>query len=126
MNSVKLDGLGIIVIDVVGDQTVESVEHMGHEINALITEQRKIGKSSLILDNLLQIGVVGPDARKKVVALAKELDFDRAVMVGKGGLMRFGTNLMLRATGRSHNVRYYDNEQEARSWLKAFGHRDAS
>lgn len=117
MNSVTLDSQGIIVIQVVGDQDEQSVEQMGHEINALITEQRKIGKPCLILDDLLQMGAVGPKARKKVVALAKELDYDRAVMVGKGGLMRFGTNLMLRATGRSSRVKYMENSAEARRWL---------
>ncbi|HSW98662.1 MAG TPA: STAS/SEC14 domain-containing protein [Candidatus Saccharimonadales bacterium] len=119
-NHVYLDDGGIIVIDTHGPQDEASIESMGHEIEALITEQRKLGKPALILDSLLDLGPVGPDGRKLVVQLAKTLDYDRAVMVGKGGLMRFGTNLMLRATGRSHNVRYYDNEQEARSWLKAY------
>jgi hypothetical protein len=90
---------------------------MGQEINTLVTEQRKLGRPCLILDDLQQIGAVGPEARKKVVDLARDLDYDRAVMIGKGGLMRFGTNLMLRATGRSSRVKYMENEVEARRWL---------
>ena len=106
------------MIEVVGDQTVETVEQMGHKIEGLITDRRTLGKPCLILDNLLSMGVVGSDARKKVVDLARGLDYDRAAMVGRAGIMmRLGTNLMLRATGRSYHARYFENEQEARSWL---------
>jgi len=116
-NKVYLDKDNIINIEVVGDQTVESVTEMGRQIEGLITEQRKVGKPSLILDNLLAMGDVGPEARQLVVDLAKRLDYDRTAMVGKGGLMKFGTNLMLRATGRSYRAKYFENLAEARSWL---------
>lgn len=116
-NSVYLDQDGIIVIDTHGDQDEESVEQMGHDVENLITEQRKLGRPALIIDNLMDLGNVGPDARKLVVQLAGRLDYDRAVMIGKGGLMRFGTNLMLRATGKSYKIRFMENETEARKWL---------
>ena len=119
-NHVYLDDSEIIVIDTHGPQDETSIEAMGHDIEMLITERRALGKPVLILDSLLDLGPVGPDGRKLVVQLAKTLDYDRAVMVGKGGLMRFGANLMLRATGRSHNVRYFDNAQQARAWLLAY------
>ncbi|HEX7963283.1 MAG TPA: hypothetical protein VF466_01695 [Candidatus Saccharimonadales bacterium] len=116
-NKVYLDQDGIIVIDTHGDQDEESVEQMGHDVENLITEQRKLGRPALIIDNLMDLGNVGPDARKLVVQLAGRLDYDRAVMIGKGGLMRFGTNLMLRATGKSYKIRFMENETEARKWL---------
>ncbi|HSX35176.1 MAG TPA: STAS/SEC14 domain-containing protein [Candidatus Saccharimonadales bacterium] len=116
-NKVYLDSAGIINIDVIGDQTVESVEQMGKHIEGLITEQRRLGKPSLVLDNLLQMGNVGAEARQMVVDLAKRMDYDRAAMVGKGGLMKFGTNLMLRATGRSYRTKYFEDIAEAKHWL---------
>jgi hypothetical protein len=116
-NKVYLDSGGIINIEVIGDQTPDSVMQMGVRIEGLITEQRKIGKASLILDNLLAVGNVGPEARQMVVDLAKRLDYDRAAMVGKGGIMKFGTNLMLRATGRSYRAKYFESVEEARRWL---------
>jgi hypothetical protein len=118
-NKVYLDSDDIINIEVVGDQTTESVTQMGRQVEGLIREQRTLGKPSLILDNLLTIGNVGPEPRQQVVDLAKRLDYDRAAMVGKGGLMKFGTNLMLRATGRSYRAKYFENLAEARRWLLA-------
>lgn len=118
-NKVYVDSDNIITIEVVGDQTTESVTQMGRHVEGLITEQRKLGKPSLILDNLLGAGTVGAEARQQVVDLAKRLDYDRAAMVGKGGIMKFGTNLMLRATGRSYRAKYFENEAEARRWLLA-------
>ncbi|HKU18434.1 MAG TPA: STAS/SEC14 domain-containing protein [Candidatus Saccharimonadales bacterium] len=116
-NKVYLNDKGIIVIEVMSDQDESSVEQMGYKINTLITEQRRLGKPSLLLDNVLSIGAVGPEARKLVVQLAKTLDYDRAALVGKGGLMRFGTTLMLRATGRSNKVRYFEDINQAQNWL---------
>lgn len=116
-NKVYLDGEGIITIEVIGDQDVASVGAMGKEIESLLAQQRAAGKPCLILDNLLQIGVVGPDARKLVVALGKSLAYDRLAMLGKGGLMRFGANLMLHATGRTDKMRYFDDPIEAHNWL---------
>lgn len=116
-NKVYLDPEEIIVIEVIGDQDVASVDAMGAQVAALLTERRTAGKPCLVLDNLLRMGAVGPEARSRVVELAKEFDYDKAAMVGKGGLMRFGTNLMLRASGRAGRVHYFDDEQQARQWL---------
>jgi len=46
------------------------------------------------------------------------LDFDRAVMVGSSSLlMRYGTNLMLKAIGRG-NTRYFSDLAAAKRWLQ--------
>jgi stage II sporulation SpoAA-like protein len=118
-NKMYVDDEGIIVIEVVGDQDEASVEQMGLKINELITEQRSLGKPVLLLDNILQIGTVQAEARKLVVQLGKELDYDRGALLGQGGLMRFGSSLMLRATGQARKLRYFDDEAEARAWLRA-------
>jgi hypothetical protein len=116
-NKVYLNSDQIIEIEVIGDQNIESIEVMGRQIDTLITQMKAVGKPCLLLDNLLQIGKVGPEARTKVVELTKVLDYDRAAMLGKGGLMRFGANLMLRASGKSYHIRYFDNRDEAIRWL---------
>src|SRR5436309_3283060 len=99
-NHIFLNDEGIIEIVTEGAQTVDSIEHMGRTVNGLITAQRAAGKPAFILDNLLQLGPVDIEGRKLVVELSKRLDYDRAAMLGKGGIMRLGTNLMLRAVGK--------------------------
>lgn len=117
-NRVFLTNDNIIQIDVVGNQNRASVELMGRQISTLITQLRATGKTCLILDNLLEMGTVDQEARRLVVELGKRLDYDRAVMVGKGGMMRFGTNLMLRATGRGDKIRFFEDYEEAVKWLQ--------
>jgi UDP-N-acetylmuramyl pentapeptide synthase len=84
----------------------------------LASEQRKVGKRPLILDNLLHMGTVPPEARKRVVELAKSMEYDRLAMVGKGTVLRLGTNLMLQATGKGSRVKYFENYDKAVLWLK--------
>jgi len=107
----------IIEIQVVGDQNAASVELMGRETSVLLTQLRARGKPCLVLDDLQHMGEVNAEGRKLVVELAKRLDFDRLAMVGKGGLLRIGTNLMLRATGRASKMHFFDNRDAAINWL---------
>jgi hypothetical protein len=117
-NRVFLTENGILEIVTVGPQNAASVEHMGRELEALITSQRAVGKPALVLDNLLELGPVDTEGRKLVVELGKRLDYDRLAMLGKGGMMRLGTNLMLRAIGKSYKLRYFDDRGKAVAWLK--------
>jgi len=103
---------------VVGAQNATSIETMGREADALVTQMKAVGKPCLILDNLLQIGPVDAQGRKLVVDLAKRIDYDRAAMLGKGGVMRLGANLMLRAVGQAYRTRYFDDRDQAIKWLK--------
>lgn len=118
-NRVFLDQDNIIEIEVVGDQNAASVELMGRQTDTLITQLKALGKPALVLDNLQQMGNVNTEARKLVVELAKRMDFDRLAMLGRsGGIMSMGTNLMLRATGRSYKMRYFSDRATAISWLQ--------
>jgi UDP-N-acetylmuramyl pentapeptide synthase len=117
VNKVYLDENGIIEIEVVGDQTAASVHAMGEEIQALILKLEQASKPVLLLDNLKRMGDTTPEARSEVGRLAKTLRFDRGAMVGDGSvMMRSGTNLMLRAIGRS-NLRYFASRDAALMWL---------
>lgn len=117
-NRVFLNNDNIIEIEVVGDQNAASVELMGRQVDTFITQLKAVGKPCLVLDNLLQIGKVDAQARRLVVELGKRLDFDRAAMVGEGHLMSFGTNLMLRATGKGYKLKFFTDRDEAVRWLQ--------
>ena len=66
-NRVFITDNDLVEIIVNGDQTFASVQVMGDEALRLSLKQRKAGKRALILDNLLQMGAVPPEARKLVV-----------------------------------------------------------
>jgi hypothetical protein len=110
---------GIIEILVIGDQTVESVQLLGHEAFKLGQQRLKAKKPVLLLDNVSRIGQVPPEARKVVVDLIKANDYDRLAMYGQGPVIKLGANLLLQATGRGKRVRYFDDYDAATAWLLA-------
>lgn len=116
-NRVFLRDDGIVEIHVVGVQNAASVELMGREVSTLLSYLRAKKKPCLVLDDLLDIGPVDQGGRNKVVELGKRLDFDKAAMVGKGALLRMGANLMLHATGRADKMKFFENRDDALSWL---------
>ena len=117
VNKVYIDNDGFLQVWVIGDQTEESVREMGEKLSAFAARLRQERKPVLVLDNLLKMGNTTSEARRQVGHIAKVLDFDRAAMVGENSLiMRYSTNLMLRAIGRS-NLCYFGNIDSARKWL---------
>lgn len=118
-NQVFLNPDSIIEVRVVGDQNTGSVELMGRDINILIMQLKAAGKPVLILDNLLEMGNVDGPGRKLVVSLGKHLQYDKLAMVGKGGILRIGTNLMFRAMGRGDKIRLFTDQEAAVQWLQA-------
>jgi hypothetical protein len=117
VNRVFLSSAGIIEIEVVGDQTRATVAEMGEKATYYLEQLQKSGKPIYIIDNLQRMGQTTPDARAEVARLARQLQFDACAMIGDGSvMMRYGTNLMLRAIGR-RNVRYFSRREPADKWL---------
>ncbi len=120
VNKVYIDPDGLLQIWVVGDQTAESVREMGEKLGFYTHKLREEHKAVLVLDNLMRMGKTTSEARQEVARIARTLDFDRGAMVGDGSaLMRYGTNLMLRAIGRG-NLRYFNHLESAQKWLTQF------
>ena len=116
-NRVFINDQGIIEIRVRGDQTVESVQIMGDQTIALAEQQRAAGKRALLLDNLLGMGSVPAEARKRVVDLVKSNDYDKLAMLGSDPLLKLGANLLIQATGKASRAKYFDNRETCDAWL---------
>jgi hypothetical protein len=116
-NKVFINALGLLEINVRGDQTRESVQAMGQSIQELINQLQATNRPVLLLDDLKKMGETDSAARSEVARLAKTLDFDRCAMLGDSNPMtRYGTNLMLRAIGKS-NVKFFASRDAALMWL---------
>lgn len=118
-NKVFVTKQGIVEIQVCGDQTIDSVQRMGQEALGLCRQQRQDGQRALILDNLFDMGTVPTAARRRVVELVKSTEYDKLAMVGSSRMLRLGANLMLRASGRGSQVRYFESYVSAEQWLLA-------
>jgi len=119
-NRVFLNRYDVIEMHVVGDQTAESVRAIGDEAVRLADDCRRRGLPVLLSDNLLAMGTVPPEGRRVVVEYGKKAEFDRLAMVGKGALLRLGSNLLIQAIGKSDRLRYFEDELSAMHWLRAF------
>jgi len=117
-NRVFITSDQIIEIQVVGDQTIDSIHSMGQAVQRLSKKQRAKGLPVLIIDNVLRIGTVTPEARKQVAEWGKMLDFDKLAMVGSGSILRLGAHLMLRAVDKRDQLKYFESYQTAADWLQ--------
>jgi len=116
-NQVLINEQGIIEIHVVGDQTVESVQAMGDRTMELARQQQAAGNRALILDNLMEMGTVPMEARKRVVDLIKSNEYDRLAMLSNDHMLRMGANLILQATGKGDKVKYFEDPESCIAWL---------
>jgi len=116
-NQVFINDEDIIEIVVQGDQTVHSIQAMSTAALELAASQRAAGKPVTLLDNLLGMGDVPPEGRKLVVDLLKSNEYDKLAMLGANNILRFGANLILQATGKSAQAKYFDDREKCISWL---------
>jgi UDP-N-acetylmuramyl pentapeptide synthase len=96
---------------------VESVQAMGDQTMELAREQQAAGKRALIVDNLMEMGTVPAEARKRVVDLIKSNEYDRLAMLGNDRMLRMGANLILQATGKGNKVKYFEDQESCTAWL---------
>lgn len=109
---------GVIVVEVVGDQTEESVNEMGEAAKKLADNRRSKKLPVVVLDDVRKLGKADTTARKAVAHYAKTVDYDRLAMLGSSNAaMRIGTNFMITAFGMGDKVKYFSNYDEALGWL---------
>lgn len=116
-NHVFINDQGIIEIHVVDDQTTDTVQKTVERAREFAAEIRAEGKKVLVIDNLLRMGSIPTEARKLTVELIKHSDFDKFTMMGSGTLLRLGSNLMLQATGKGNQVKYFEDLKKCTAWL---------
>jgi hypothetical protein len=63
------------------------------------------------------MGAVPAEARKLVVELVKSNDYDKLAMLGNNAILRFGANLILQATGKGAQVKYFEDREACVAWL---------
>lgn len=119
-NKVFRNRQGIIECHVVGAQDVKSITQMGQEIKKLLAEPKAEGQPRLVLDDITHIGKVPSPGRRLVSSLAKTLPYDRLAMYGTNGVLRFGANLIIRASGRGRRLKYFTDRRKAIDWLLEF------
>lgn len=108
----------LLWIEVVGDQTKDTVRAMGEEITALVTDLRAQKRPVLIMDDVTRICCASPDALMGVALLARIVDYDKAAMVDTHtGILKTTINLILASIKRT-NAHYFSEVAPAQAWLE--------
>lgn len=118
-NKVFINEHDVIEVNVIGDQTAESVTKMCDETDVLIAKQRDSDKSPLVLDSLADVGKVPYNARRVVVDRIRALNYDKLAFVSNDTIIRFGSNLIMQAIGRGNSVKHFESYEQAITWLTA-------
>lgn len=110
---------GFIEIAVVGLQSAASVKQMGDEIIALAQELRAQGQPVFLLDDLRQMHPRQPiEVGRAVGTQVRRINFDRAALLGTNSLLlKYGTNFIIKATGKTETTKYFQSRRAAEAWL---------
>lgn len=116
-NKVFINEDDIIVAIVHGDQDAHSINMMFDSSIELCDKLRAEGKPIIVLDDLLLMGAVPPEGRRAVVEHLKNMSYDRFAFLSKDKVTRVGANLILQATGKASKIKFFDDADEANTWL---------
>lgn len=108
---------GFIEIDSQGELNVEQTKALFDTFDREIADVRKAGKPVLLLVRLAKLGPSNAEARRLSGKRAREVDFDRAAVVASDSFSLALTKLITHAAGMHERLRFFDREQEARTWL---------
>ena len=119
-NKVWINQDGLIEVDVVGDQTPDTVRQMSDEVMILAGELRLQGKEVFVLDDISRMSLKQPPAvAREVGAQAKRIQFTRLALLGSGNaLLRYGTNFIIRGLGMPKTMKYFTDRPTAERWLR--------
>jgi len=110
---------GIIYTVYYGDLTTSSINQTGKEILNLIKQIQTAGKPVLILSDITKIGKINLGAKKTGVGLIKNLDYQKLAIVGVNFITEQLVKAVVTAPGVGFKVRLFDNQKDARKWLKS-------
>ena len=113
---VWVDQDGIIRATIIGTHDKDDAEKIIAEINELI---KKHEQNSRLLIDMTKTSRPTSKARKlhaiNIKVQAKH--FKKTALFGASAMNRVMANFIIKASGRSDKVKYFNTEQEAVSWL---------
>jgi hypothetical protein len=119
-NKVFLNRDDIIEVKVIGNQTSDTIIDMAHQIDELLGELNAQNKLGLVLDDVSELGKTDTAARQALRDVARQLPYDKVAMFGNvNPIMRTGTTLLLQAIGMGQKIKYFEDRDQAISWLKS-------
>lgn len=117
-NQVFLGKDGFIYHVYDGDQTTEKMEADMVKIRELAKALRAEDKSVWIIGDYTGIGKATSGARKVANDALKTLDYDKIALFGTSVFHKVIANFIIRMTGQGLRAQVFNNEDQAKEWLK--------
>ncbi|HJZ05002.1 hypothetical protein A2634_01760 [Candidatus Amesbacteria bacterium RIFCSPHIGHO2_01_FULL_48_32] len=118
-NQVFLGEDGFIHNIVQGDQDATAAQYIHDQTVKLASQLSVSNRPIKILSDLTDIGKVDSNARRIASNIIQETEVNKVAIFGGNRLMRHMVNLVIKATGKTDRVRYFDAFDQAISWLKS-------
>lgn len=101
----------------IGNQNATTVILVGEVLNKLIKQLRSQDRSVLIFSDISKLGKTPLSARRTGLEIMRGLDFDKAAIYGPSSFEKNLVNMIVIASGRGFQIKYFTNPNDAKSWL---------
>jgi hypothetical protein len=101
----------------VGNQSLKQLQSACNEIAELIQQLKKRNKKVLVLTDITKLESVNLKARLYAIEFVRSMDFDKVAIYGNNSLAQQMIKIIINASGKTFNMRYFFTEREAKDWL---------
>lgn len=102
-----------------GSMTLEMIEQNESELDQAIEKQRLLNKKVLILLDISTLDGHSAEARKSGVDWIHKSQFDKYAILGGSIYLKYLANFIIQATGKSDQMKHFDNKDDAVEWLRS-------
>ena len=117
-NKVYLGEDGIIHLEYIGDQNLETIKEDDKRLQELAGMMSKKIKPINILCDASRIGKQNASARKAAFDVVNNLHYNKIALFGLAPFLKSVTNFVIKASGRFSKVKVFNTEEEAERWLR--------
>jgi hypothetical protein len=115
-NQVSSDG-SIVRVVFSGDQTAASISHIAVESAAALDRLEAAGQPMKSLIDMSRIGHVSSAARSAGLEAMADARDAQAAIVGAPPLVRYATQFIIKASGKTPRLRFFKDAPSALAWL---------
>lgn len=117
-NDILLDDNGFLVVHYDDHQTPEIMKERLNKLSELIPKMRAQNKPVKLLAIMNSPGDSSHEVRKMGVEAISNYDFDKVAIFGNTTPMRNLFNFLLVVAGRKERVKYFEDMDMAKKWLR--------
>lgn len=117
INQIFINAKNLVEAKYQGDQTEEDIASTYKQQLVLADQIARKGLPRNFLIDVSSLGKTTADSRKRAVEYIDKLEVNKLAVFGGNTFNRHLVNLILRAIGKTHLMKYFSSREEAEKWL---------